>query len=124
MRYSPTFMRMCKPLYKIGTLTFKIGVVVTIIGLVLGLFGKGWIVLFIGIGCCAGGVFLYNLPTYYLARGFIQVYYKFITIKQSVDIAQNHLREPRIDSRDTISFVQDIMDGFEQEKTHHTFKSY
>lgn len=123
MIYSHILMKMCKPLYKTSVIVFRIGMVFTLVGLLIGIFGKGWITLFIGIGCYVISIILCNIPTYYLVMGFIKVFYKDITSKQAVDIAQKHLREPFINSDDTITFVHDIIGGYEQEKTHHTYRS-
>lgn len=124
MRYNTTLLKICKPLYKTGVLIFWCGATALVIGIVLRLLSKGWLFTLIGLGCCAGGILIYNIPTYYLARGFIQEYYQSITAKQSVNIAQKHLREPIDDNRDTINFVQNIIDGFEQEKTKHKYKGF
>jgi hypothetical protein len=112
MRYSPTFMKMCKPSFRLGTLILRIGMVLLIVGLFVGLFGKEWMIFLIASCCCLLGIILINIPTYYLAVGFINLYDETVTAKEATKIAQNHLKEPRIDAYNTVYFVQDIIDGF------------
>ena len=35
-------LRMCRPIYRLGVTLFWIGILLTGIGLVIGLFGRGW----------------------------------------------------------------------------------
>lgn len=108
-------MKMCKPMYKLGIIMLRIGLVLFVIGLIICLLGKGWITLLIGIGCLFLSVILSNMPNSYLVS-FIKIYDESISAKQATDIVQSHLREPIEDSRDTVYFVQGIIDGVEREK--------
>jgi hypothetical protein len=92
----------------------KIGIILIVIGLVVGLWSKGWITLFIGIGCAITGIILANLPNNYLVS-FIKFYDTTITPKEATAIVQKHLQEPKQTDRDTIEFVYRIIDGVERE---------
>lgn len=118
MRYSPTFLKMCKPLFRLGTLILRIGMIIVIVGIFVGLFGKEWMIFLIAICCWLLGIILLNIPTYYLAVGFIKLYDETVTAKQATKIAQNHLKEPIRNAYDTVYFVQNIIDGFEPKKNN------
>ena len=109
MKYSITFLKICKPIYKLGILAFRIGIILTIIGLIIGLFSKLWLILCIGIGCCVISPFIWNLPTVYLAyliKGIINS--ESYTSGQITKVVQNHLKENRQESWDSIYFIDDI----------------
>ena len=118
MEYNTTFLRMCRPMYKLGIALMRIGMVLSAIGLLVGLFGRGWMTFLIGIGCWAGSIIIGNIPTMYLAS-FIKLCDESLTAKQATEIVQSHLREPKNTSHDTEYFVQDILDGFERERRQH-----
>ena len=115
MRFSQTYMKMCKPVYRLGTFLIRIGMIVIPVGLILGLAGRRWVALFVGIGCVLIGSSVASFPNFYLVH-FIKMYDEGITSKDATKIAQIHLREKRGTGQETKYFIYNIMGGCEREK--------
>jgi len=104
---------MCRPIHKFGTFVLIIGMLLAIIGLVIGLFDKGWLSLLIGIGCSVFGIILGNIPKIYLTS-FIKLYDDSLTAKQATKIVENHLTDPN--KKDTVYFLADFDDEQQKKK--------
>lgn len=102
MKHSVPFLRMSRPIYKIGTVVLGIGMVLSVIGLAIGIFSKGWITLLIGIGCWVIGIVIRNVLKVYVAS-FIKLYFD---TKQATKDAKRHLQERN--GIDMIYFFQDF----------------
>jgi hypothetical protein len=108
-----TFLRMCRPIYQLGATVFWIGILLTGTGLVIGLFGKGWIVLVIGIGCVVLGMITSQIPVVHLGNA-VKSIDESLTAKQASDLVSRHLRERGDDADGTELFLS----AFELVKKH------
>lgn len=88
----------------------------TIIGLALGLYGRGWMILLIGIGCCIVGITLGNIPKVYLAS-FVKLSDESITAKDATKIVEKHLQDR--ESKDTVYFLADFDYEVRQKKKNN-----
>jgi hypothetical protein len=108
-----TFLRMCRPIYRLGATVFWIGILLTGIGLVIGLFGRGWTALVIGISCVLLGIITSQIPVMRLSNELKSID-ETLTPKQASDVVSRHLRERGGDANDTEFFL----DAFELVKKH------
>jgi hypothetical protein len=108
-------MRLCKPVYKIAILITRLSILLIFIGLILGLFGKGWMVLLIALGSFIFSIIISNMPNSYLVH-FIKLYDSGISAKEATGIVQKHLQGPIKSTDETVDFVHAIMSGVEKEK--------
>jgi|SRR6185437_1156055 len=115
MNYNPFLNKISKPLYKASIFFIRIGMIAALIGLILGLFWKVWLILFLGLGCTITSLIVGNLPTHYLTS-LLKAYDESLTAKEATNIAQKHLRESKESGTDTTIFVMDIIDGVERKK--------
>jgi hypothetical protein len=99
-----TFLRMCRPIYRLGVSVFWVGILLTGIGLVVALFGSGWTALVIGIGCVAFGMTSYGSALIYLSNE-VKLIDESLTAKQVSDLVSPHLSERGDDAEDTEVFL-------------------
>ncbi len=99
-----TFLRMCRPIYRLGVGMFWIGILLTGVGLVIGLFGSGWTALVIGIGCVVLGIITSQIPVVHLGNE-VKSIDESLTPKQASDVVSHHLRERGDDAVDTEFFL-------------------
>jgi ribosomal protein L7/L12 len=83
---------------------FWIGILLTGIGLVIGLFGRGWTALVIGIGCVVLGIITSQIPVLHLGNE-VKSIDESLTAKQASDLVSRHLRERSNDADDTEVFL-------------------
>lgn len=102
-----TLLRMCRPIYQVGVTAFWIGVLLTAVGPVLGLFGLRWKTLLIGIGCVVLGVLISQIAVIRLGTELKSID-DSLTAKQASDLASSHLRQHGDNTdepRDTEAFL-------------------
>lgn len=87
-----TFLQMCRSIYRLGVTVFWIGILLTGIGLVIGLFGIGWTALTIGIGCVVLGIITSQIPVIHLGNE-VKSIDESLTPKQASDLTSRHLRQ-------------------------------
>jgi TPR repeat protein len=86
---------------------FWIGMLLTGLGLVIGLFGRGWTALLIGIGCVVLGIITSQIPVVHLGKEMKSIDAS-LTPKRASDLASRHLRQRGDDinePRDTQVFL-------------------
>jgi hypothetical protein len=81
-----------------------VGMVVAGIGLVVGLFGKGWIVCFVGVGCGVVGIIIGQAAEVALTNEMKNMV-ESVTAKQAHDLAVRHLKAIGDDVDDTEVFL-------------------
>lgn len=81
-----------------------VGMLLTVIGLVMGLSGRGWIVLLIGISCIVLGIITGKIPEIYLADR-VKLIHESLTPKQAQELVARHLRARGDDADDTQVFL-------------------
>ncbi len=114
-----TFLRICRPIYRLGVAVFWIGILLTGIGLVIGLFSRGWTALLIGISCVVPGIITSQIPVVYLGNE-VQSIDESLTPKQVSDLVSRHLREHGDDADDTEVFLGKFCGEVEVVKKHQT----
>ncbi|HEX3599672.1 MAG TPA: hypothetical protein VHU84_05980 [Lacipirellulaceae bacterium] len=115
MKYSPIFLKICRPLYRLGGLILLIGTLAIVGGLVLGVLGNGWMSLLIGIGLCLVGIVVGRIPEVYVANQLKFVYHP-LSAKQAYDLVAKHLRAKGADAEDTRVFLGRIVGELEYEQ--------
>lgn len=108
-----TFLRLCRPIYRLGAIAYWLGILQTVIGLVVGLFESNWTALLIGIGCVVFGIITSQIPVIYLSNE-LKAIDESLTPKQASDVVSRHLRERGDDANDTLFFLS----AFELVKKH------
>lgn len=113
-----TLLQMCRPIYRVGRIMFLGGILLTSIGVVIGLFGKGWTTSLIGMCCVLLGMIAYGVPLMYLGNE-IKLIDESLTAKQVSGLASRHLNEHGDDASNVYEFLEGIF-GFEadQAKIH------
>jgi Sel1 repeat-containing protein len=99
-----TFLRMCRPIYRLRVTVFWIGILLSGIGLVIGLFGRGWTALVIGIGFVVLGIITSQIPVVYLGNE-VKLIDESLTPKQVSNLVSRHLREHGDGADDTAVFL-------------------
>jgi hypothetical protein len=85
-------------------IAFWTGTLLTAIGLVIGLTGRGWTALVIGVGCVVFGIIISQIPVVYLG-GEVKLIAESLTPKQASDLVSRHLRKHGDDADDTAVFL-------------------
>src|SRR5438128_1736952 len=91
MKYSPAFLKLCRPLYRIGTLAITIGVLAIIGGFVLAVLGKGWMSLLIGIGVFLVGIIVGQIAEVYVSM-LLKSHYEDLNSKETHELVATHLQ--------------------------------
>ncbi len=99
-----TILRKCRPIYKLGMFVLMIGMVLAGIGLAVGLFGKGWMICLIGIGCAAVGIIIGQVAEISLTNEMKNMVVS-VTAKQAHELAARHLKASGDDVDDTEVFL-------------------
>jgi len=114
MSYSTTFIRICKPAYKLSTIVLIIGAILSVIGLVINLFFNiGWMVFLIGIACFVVGIILHYISIVYLTF-IIKSFGESLTTKNATKIVENHLHDRYVNNTDY--FLLDYYNEVQQNK--------
>ncbi len=111
-------LQKCRPIYRFGMSLLIVGMVVFAIGLIVGLFGKGWMVLLIGVGCIVAGIIIGQVAEICLTNE-MKFLVDSLTAKQAHDMAAQHLQARGPDVDDTEVFLGKFiveMDWQEKEK--------
>jgi hypothetical protein len=111
------FLGMCRPIFRLGVAVFWLGKLLTVIGLVLRLLGKGWTVFVIGIGCVAFGIIGSQIPVIYVGNK-LKAIDESLTPKQVSDLASKHLRQHGEDADETAVFLGRFGGEFDVVKKH------
>jgi hypothetical protein len=115
MKYSPAFLKICRPLYRLGALILAIGALAVVGGLVVGVSGKGWTSLLIGIGLCLSGIIIGRIPEVYVANQ-LKFVHQPLTAKQAYDLVAQHLKAKGDDVEDTQVFLGRIVGELEHKE--------
>ena len=99
-----TILRKCRPIYRLGIFVLMVGMVLAAIGLVVGLFGKGWMILLIGVGCALAGIIIGQIAEICLTNE-MKFLVESVTAKQAHDLAARHLKASGDDVDDTEVFL-------------------
>ncbi len=99
-----TILRTCRPIYKFGVLVLMAGMILAGLGLVVGMFGKGWVTFLIGIGGAAVGIIIGQVAMVSLTNE-MKFLAKSVTAKQAHDLAARHLQAHEDDVADTEVFL-------------------
>jgi len=103
------------PMHRLGVAGFWFGILLTSIGLVIGLLGRGWIAF--GIGCVVIGIIISQIPVIYLSNE-VKSIDESLTPKQASDLVLRHLRERGEDADDTEVFLGKFGGEVEVVKKH------
>ena len=96
-------MMACKPAYRAGFILTRLAMVCVAIGLIVGISGKGWTVLIVGIAICLIGMLICALPNSYLAE-YLHEDDPSLSPKEITDIINAHLRNYK-SSESTAEFL-------------------
>lgn len=117
-----TILRECRPIYRFGIFMLMVGMAIAGIGLVVGLFGKGWIVCLIGIGFAVVGIIIGQAAEITLTNEMKNMVGS-VTAKQAHELAVRHLKAIGDDVDDTEVFLGKFieeMDWQEKQRRNQT----
>lgn len=100
-----------------------VGMVLSAIGLIVGLFGKGWTLLLIGVGCAAVGILIGQVAECCLANEMKSLV-DSVTAKQAHDMAAQHLQARGEDVDDTEVFLGKFIGEMDWQKKQKQKKSH
>jgi hypothetical protein len=99
----------------------KIGMILAALGLLVGLFGKGWATILIGIGCAVLGILIGNVALISLTNE-MKYLDESVNAKQAHDLAAQHLHaHGDLDDSEVFlgKFVSDMEWREKQKRTEH-----
>ena len=91
-------------MFRLGHTVFWLGVLLTGLGLLIGLFGRGWTALVIGFGFVLVGVITSQIPVVYVGNQ-VKMIDESLTAKQVSDLVSCHLAGHGDQAEDTAVFL-------------------
>src|SRR5437016_5804993 len=110
-----TILRRSRPIYRLGTFVLKTGMMLTSLGLIVGLSGKGWIICLIGSGCVLAGVFIGQAAEVSLT-GVIKHVDWSITANQAHDLDARYLQARDDEADDLEVFLGELVGEVEYQE--------
>jgi hypothetical protein len=101
------FLRICRPIYRVGNIILMLGIVLVAVGLIIGMIDEGWMILVIGIGGIVLGIITSQIPTIYLSKQ-LKTIDESLAPKQTSNLALEHLQKKGNDAEDTLVFLADF----------------
>jgi hypothetical protein len=97
-------LRKCRPIYRFGMFVLMVAMISAVMGLVVCLLGKGWIILLISGICAAFGIVIGQTAELCLANE-MKFLVDSVTAKEAHDLAARYLRSHGDDVDETDVFL-------------------